>query len=183
MTPRARAPTSLMRPVVSRTRRGRMPISATTRSRSPPWCRALPHQRLPSPVRHHPPARRRLPARPVRITRILLYGRNVMSSALETLRRDFGGDIIEPGGAEYESASRSVLASGSPACVLRPRSAGDVQAGVGFAAGAGLLLSVRGGASCGSSPCRAATAVTRPAPGSHAIPPSSPASRARFWKG
>ena len=68
-----------------------------------------------------------------------------MSSALETLRRDFGGDIIEPGGAEYESASRSVLASGSPACVLRPETAGDVQAGVRFAAGAGLLLSVRGG--------------------------------------
>jgi len=38
-------------------------------------------------------------------------------------------------------------------------------------------------ASCGSSPCRAATGVTRPAPGSHAIPPSSPASRARFSKG
>ena len=68
-----------------------------------------------------------------------------MSSALETLRRDFGGDIIEPGGAEYESASRSVLASGSPACVLRPKSVGDVQAGVRFAASAGLLLSVRGG--------------------------------------
>jgi hypothetical protein len=33
-----------------------------------------------------------------------------MSSALETLRRDFGGDIIEPGGAEYESARRTVLA-------------------------------------------------------------------------
>jgi hypothetical protein len=28
-----------------------------------------------------------------------------MSSALETLRCDFGGEIIEPGGAEYESAS------------------------------------------------------------------------------
>ncbi len=68
-----------------------------------------------------------------------------MSSALETLRRDFGGDIIEPGAAEYEPASRSVLASGSPAFVLRPESAGDVQAGVRFAAGAGLLLSVRGG--------------------------------------
>jgi FAD/FMN-containing dehydrogenase len=67
------------------------------------------------------------------------------SSALETLRRDFGGDIIEPGGAEYESASRSVLASGSPAYVLRPTSVGDVQAGVRFAASAGLLLSVRGG--------------------------------------
>ena len=38
-------------------------------------------------------------------------------------------------------------------------------------------------ASCGSSPCPAATAVTRPAPGSPAIPPSSPASRARFSKG
>jgi FAD/FMN-containing dehydrogenase len=68
-----------------------------------------------------------------------------MSSALETLRRDFGGDIIEPGGAEYESASRSVLASGSPAYVLRPKSVGDVQAGVRFAANAALLLSVRGG--------------------------------------
>ena len=68
-----------------------------------------------------------------------------MSSALETLRRDFGGDIIEPGGAEYESARRSVLASGTPAFVLRPGSVGDVQAGVRFAASAGLLLSVRGG--------------------------------------
>ena len=68
-----------------------------------------------------------------------------MSSTLETLRRDFGGDIIEPGGAEYESARRSLLASGHPAHVLRPKSVGDVQAGVRFAAGAGLLLSVRGG--------------------------------------
>ena len=68
-----------------------------------------------------------------------------MSSALETLRRDFGGDIIEPGAAEYESASRARLASGSPACVLRPKSVGDVQAGVRFAARAGLVLSVRGG--------------------------------------
>src|SRR5205807_226805 len=80
--------------------------------------------------------------------RILLCGRNIMSSALETLRRDFGGDIIEPGGAEYESASRSVLASGNPACVLRPQSVGDVQAGVRFAANARLLLSVRGGGHC-----------------------------------
>jgi FAD/FMN-containing dehydrogenase len=68
-----------------------------------------------------------------------------MSSALETLRRGFDGDVIEPGGAEYESASRSLLASGSPACVLRPRGVGDVRAGVRFAAEAGLPLSVRGG--------------------------------------
>ncbi|MBE1582831.1 FAD-binding oxidoreductase [Nonomuraea angiospora] len=68
-----------------------------------------------------------------------------MTSALETLRRDFGGDIIEPGAAEYGPASRSVLASGSPAYVLRPRSVADVRAGVRFAAGSGLPLSVRGG--------------------------------------
>ena len=68
-----------------------------------------------------------------------------MSSALETLRRDFSGDIIEPGDAEYESAGRSRLASGNPAHVLRPGSVGDVQAGVRFAASTGLVLSVRGG--------------------------------------
>ncbi|MET9243188.1 FAD-binding oxidoreductase [Nonomuraea sp. NPDC003709] len=68
-----------------------------------------------------------------------------MRSALDTLRRDFGGDIIEPGAAEYASASRSVLTSGSPAYVLRPKSVADVRAGVRFAAGSGLLLSVRGG--------------------------------------
>jgi FAD/FMN-containing dehydrogenase len=68
-----------------------------------------------------------------------------MSSSLETLRRGFEGDIIEPGAAEYETASRSRLASGTPAYVLRPRSARDVQAAVRFTAGAGLLLSVRGG--------------------------------------
>jgi FAD/FMN-containing dehydrogenase len=68
-----------------------------------------------------------------------------MSPALETLRRDFGGDIIEPGAAQYESASRSVLASGRPVHVLRPKTVGDVQAGIRFASSAGLLLSVRGG--------------------------------------
>jgi FAD/FMN-containing dehydrogenase len=68
-----------------------------------------------------------------------------MNSALGTLRRDFGGDIIEPGGAEYDSARRTVAASGSPAYVLRPMSVRDVQASVRFAASAGLLLSVRGG--------------------------------------
>jgi FAD/FMN-containing dehydrogenase len=68
-----------------------------------------------------------------------------MSSARETLGRDFGGDLIEPGMAQYESARRSVLHSGSPAYVLRPAGVADVQAGVRFAAGAGLALSVRGG--------------------------------------
>ena len=68
-----------------------------------------------------------------------------MESALETLRRDFGGDIIEPGGAEYESARRTVLAAGSPAQVLRPGSVADVRAAVAFVAAAGRPPSVRGG--------------------------------------
>ena len=68
-----------------------------------------------------------------------------MNSALETLRHDFGGEIIEPGAAEYESASRSLFGAGSPALVLRPESVEDVQSSVIFAAAAGLLLSVRGG--------------------------------------
>ena len=68
-----------------------------------------------------------------------------MNSALDILRRDFTGTIIEPGHAEYEPASRSVFASGSPAYVLRPASVADVQAGVRFAVGAGLPLAVRGG--------------------------------------
>ncbi|NUT31573.1 MAG: FAD-binding oxidoreductase [Hamadaea sp.] len=68
-----------------------------------------------------------------------------MSSALEILRRDFGGDIIEPGADAYAAASRSVLAFGSPAYVLRPVSVGDVRAGVRFAADSGLALAVRGG--------------------------------------
>jgi FAD/FMN-containing dehydrogenase len=68
-----------------------------------------------------------------------------MSSALETLRRNFGGNIIEPSEMDYESASRTALASGSPAYVLRPNSIGDVQAGISFAVSTGLVLSVRGG--------------------------------------
>ncbi|MEV4220798.1 FAD-binding oxidoreductase [Nonomuraea sp. NPDC049725] len=68
-----------------------------------------------------------------------------MNAALDTLRRDFGGAVIEPGAPEYAAASRSVLVTGSPAYVLRPESTGDVRAGVAFAAASGLVLSVRGG--------------------------------------
>ena len=68
-----------------------------------------------------------------------------MNSPREILGRDFGGDIIEPGQADYASASRSLFASGSPAYVLRPNTVGDVQAAVRFATATGLVLSVRGG--------------------------------------
>src|SRR5947209_19355444 len=65
--------------------------------------------------------------------------------SLDSLRRGFGGVLVEPGEVEYETARRPLFASGSPAAVLRPRSVRDVQAGVGFAARAGLALAVRGG--------------------------------------
>jgi FAD/FMN-containing dehydrogenase len=68
-----------------------------------------------------------------------------MTSPHDILRRDFGGDIIEPGDAEYESGSRALFASGTPAFVLRPKSVEDVRAAIGFVASAGLVLSVRGG--------------------------------------
>ncbi|MEV4510190.1 FAD-binding oxidoreductase [Dactylosporangium sp. NPDC049525] len=68
-----------------------------------------------------------------------------MSATLEALRREFGGDIIEPGAAAYEAARSSILVSGSPAVVLRPKDVADVRAGVRFATRAGLPLSVRGG--------------------------------------
>jgi FAD/FMN-containing dehydrogenase len=68
-----------------------------------------------------------------------------MSSAPEALRREFRGDIIEPGATEYETASRTVLAAGTPAYVLRPASVADVQEAVRFAVESGLPLAVRGG--------------------------------------
>lgn len=61
------------------------------------------------------------------------------------LDQGFGGEIIEPGHAEYGDASRSVFAAGSPMFVLRPRNVEDVRAAVRFTASAGLELSVRGG--------------------------------------
>ncbi|MER7370964.1 FAD-binding oxidoreductase, partial [Nonomuraea wenchangensis] len=68
-----------------------------------------------------------------------------MNTALETLRRDFGGDLIGPDDAGYAAAGRSLLVPGSPALVLRPKTVADARAGVRFAAAAGLPLSVRGG--------------------------------------
>ncbi|MFI5893641.1 FAD-binding oxidoreductase [Actinoplanes sp. NPDC051513] len=56
-----------------------------------------------------------------------------------------GGEVLEPGTAEYAAASGSLFASGSPAFVVRPGSVRDVQAAVTFAAGWDLKLSVRGG--------------------------------------
>lgn len=68
-----------------------------------------------------------------------------MSTTLELLGRDFGGAIIDSTSDQYATASRTPLALGSPATILRPETVADVQAAVRFAATSGLPLSVRGG--------------------------------------
>jgi FAD/FMN-containing dehydrogenase len=68
-----------------------------------------------------------------------------MSSAEETFRREFGGDIIRPDDEGYAAASGSVFAAGRPAYVVRPDGEADVQAAVRFAVRAGLAPAVRGG--------------------------------------
>ena len=67
------------------------------------------------------------------------------TTTLETLSRDFSGDIIEPGHPDYAAKSGALLAPGAPAVILRPSSVGGVQAAVKYAAASGLPLSVRGG--------------------------------------
>ena len=61
-----------------------------------------------------------------------------MNPTLVRLDRAYSGDVVEPGAADYESASRVLFASGSPAYVLRPASVADVQAVVKFAVGNGV---------------------------------------------
>src|SRR5689334_8431090 len=68
-----------------------------------------------------------------------------MSSAEETFRREFGGDIIRPDDEGYAAASGSVFAAGRPAYVVRPGSLADLRAAVRFAVRAGLAPAVRGG--------------------------------------
>lgn len=68
-----------------------------------------------------------------------------MTSALEALGSDFAGDLVDPDHPDYPTAARAVLASGSPAYVLRPTTVDDVRAAVRFAARAGRPLAVRGG--------------------------------------
>jgi FAD/FMN-containing dehydrogenase len=130
---------------LGRLRNGSSIFNYAARSARRPGVAASPH-RLLHPAYASPPAGPTAPIGPGRFgQRRVSYGRNIMSSTLETLRLDFGGDIIEASAAQYESARRSVLHSGSPAYVLRPTSAEDVQTGVRFTACAGLSLSVRGG--------------------------------------
>ena len=70
----------------------------------------------------------------------------VPGGALEDLARA-GGRLLHPGDPGWDDAVRlwNGMASGAPALVLRPASAGQVAAAVGFARDHGVALGVKGG--------------------------------------
>lgn len=73
--------------------------------------------------------------------------RELSAASLDSLRASFSGEVIRPSDAGYDIA-RSVWNGDidrRPAVVVRPRSADDVAAAIGFARAEGFDLTVRGG--------------------------------------
>lgn len=68
-----------------------------------------------------------------------------MSSVLNGPVPDLPCELVLPGDADYASASRTVLNTGSPAAILRPSDATEVQDAIRYAGGLALPVSVRGG--------------------------------------
>jgi FAD/FMN-containing dehydrogenase len=64
---------------------------------------------------------------------------------IRTLQQEFSGELIMPGDDAYEQASASYVVKGSPALVLRPKSAADVVKAIHFARTNSLTISVRSG--------------------------------------
>ena len=68
-------------------------------------------------------------------------------AGIETFRKEFGGQVLEAGDADFDQA-RSVWNGDidrRPAAIARCSSPADVAAAIGFARDAGLDLTVRGG--------------------------------------
>lgn len=63
----------------------------------------------------------------------------------EILKQNFTGDIILPGDAHYEQASKAFIFKGAPAIVLKPKTQADVAVGIQFARSNSLILSIRSG--------------------------------------
>jgi FAD/FMN-containing dehydrogenase len=70
------------------------------------------------------------------------------AGSIDTLRRQFGGEIIGTSDVAYESARRvwNLMIDKRPALIVRPRDVSDVQAAVVFAREQRVPLAVRGGA-------------------------------------
>jgi FAD/FMN-containing dehydrogenase len=61
------------------------------------------------------------------------------------LKQNFSGEIILPTASEYELAKNTIVATGSPAVILRPKTSQDVATAIAFAQEKSLLFSVRSG--------------------------------------
>jgi FAD/FMN-containing dehydrogenase len=59
--------------------------------------------------------------------------------------QDFSGELIVPGDAAYEQARATYIYTGSPAVVLRPKTAADVVTAIRYARTNSLAISVRSG--------------------------------------
>lgn len=64
---------------------------------------------------------------------------------LASLQQRFSGEIVLPGDAAYDEASKVFVKKGRPALVVRPQSAQDVAAAIAYARQHQLVISVRGG--------------------------------------
>lgn len=64
---------------------------------------------------------------------------------IDYFKQNFSGEVILPGDAPYEQARTTLTRKGTPAIVLRVRSAADVAATIRYARNNSLLLSVKGG--------------------------------------
>lgn len=61
------------------------------------------------------------------------------------LGKDFSGEVIKPGDADYESASTIMVRQGSPALIVFPRTAADVATAVTYGVDQHLTISVKSG--------------------------------------
>ncbi len=69
---------------------------------------------------------------------------------IDTLERDFSGEVIRPGDRIYEQASKTYLHQGAPAVVFRPAKTGDVALALQHARSNSLILSIRSGGHSGA---------------------------------
>ena len=71
----------------------------------------------------------------------------MLGGAVRGLRERTRGEILEPGDEAYEAAraAYNAMATGRPACILRPADLPDIVAAVRWAAESGLAIGVRGG--------------------------------------
>jgi FAD/FMN-containing dehydrogenase len=72
----------------------------------------------------------------------------VTATTVNRFRSAFGGEIVTPGDAEYDTARRvwSALFDRRPALVVRPLNVDDIAAAIRFGRAEDLLIAVRGGA-------------------------------------